>query len=58
LSYDGTPFETKLNVLLEDLLSDELKFRAVSESICQKDRPDIIVYVNGCCIARSELIVH
>jgi hypothetical protein len=47
LSYDGTPFETKLIVLLGDLLSGELKLRAVSESIYQKDRPDIIVYVNG-----------
>jgi type I restriction-modification system DNA methylase subunit len=40
-------FETKLNVLLGHLLSRELGIRAMSEYISRRDRPDIIVYVNG-----------
>ena len=40
-------FETKLNVLLGRLLSGELGLRAISECLSRRDRPDIIVYVNG-----------
>ena len=43
----GRAFETKLNVLLAHLLSRELGFRAISEHISCRGRPDVIVYVNG-----------
>jgi hypothetical protein len=40
-------FETKLNVLLGRLLSAKLGMRATSEYYVSRDRPDVIVYVNG-----------
>lgn len=40
-------FETKLNVLLGRLLSQELGLRATSEHISRGSRPDVIVYFNG-----------
>jgi hypothetical protein len=43
----GRAFETRLNVLLGRLLSDELGLMAISECISRRDRPDIVVYVNG-----------
>jgi hypothetical protein len=43
----GRAFETKLNVLLGRLLSSELGLRAISEHISRRDRPDVMIYVNG-----------
>ncbi|MEM2112263.1 MAG: hypothetical protein QXX08_10385 [Candidatus Bathyarchaeia archaeon] len=43
----GRAFETKLNVLLGRLLSRELGMRAVSEYISRRDRPDVVIYING-----------
>jgi hypothetical protein len=43
----GRAFETRLNVLLGRLLSSELGFRATSEYISHRNRPDIVIYVNG-----------
>jgi hypothetical protein len=43
----GRAFETRLNVLLGRLLSSELGLIAISEYISRRDRPDIVVYVNG-----------
>jgi hypothetical protein len=40
-------FETRLNVLLARLLSAELGMRAVSEYYTARDRPDVVIYVNG-----------
>jgi len=40
-------FETRLNVLLGSLLSRELGLRTTSEHISRRDRPDVIVYING-----------
>ena len=40
-------FENRLNVLLGRLLSGELGIRATSEYISRRDRPDIVIYVNG-----------
>jgi len=40
-------FETKLNVLLGRLLSAKLGMRTTSEYYVSRDRPDVIVYVNG-----------
>jgi hypothetical protein len=47
MSAAGKAFETKLNILLGRLLSSELGIRATSEYIMPRDRPDIILYVNG-----------
>ena len=44
---DRKAFETKLNVLLARLLSKEMGFRAFSEHILGKGRPDVVIYVNG-----------
>jgi type I restriction-modification system DNA methylase subunit len=43
----GRAFETRLNVLLGRLLSSELGLRAISECISRRDRPDVIIYMNG-----------
>jgi hypothetical protein len=40
-------FETRLNVLLARLLSTEFGLRAMSEHISHRDRPDMLIYVNG-----------
>jgi type I restriction-modification system DNA methylase subunit len=40
-------FETRLNVLLGRLLSAKLGMRATSEYFVSRDRPDVIVYING-----------
>ena len=47
MSSSGRAFETRLNVLLGRLLSGELGVRAMSEYFSRRDRPDVIVYVNG-----------
>lgn len=47
MSVGGKVFETKLNVLLGRMLSKEIGLRATSEYISRKNRPDVIVYVNG-----------
>jgi type I restriction-modification system DNA methylase subunit len=45
--FSGRAFETRLNVLLGRILSSELGLRAISECISRRDRPDIVVYLNG-----------
>jgi len=43
----GKAFETKLNVLLARILSNDLGINATSEYLIRRDRPDIIIYLNG-----------
>jgi len=43
----GKAFETKLNVLLARILSNDLGINATSEYLMRRDRPDIIIYLNG-----------
>jgi type I restriction-modification system DNA methylase subunit len=43
----GKAFETKLNVLLGRILSNDLGINATSEYLMRRDRPDIIIYLNG-----------
>jgi type I restriction-modification system DNA methylase subunit len=45
--FSGRAFETRLNVLLGRILSSELGLRAISECISRRDRPDVVVYLNG-----------
>jgi type I restriction-modification system DNA methylase subunit len=47
LGISGKAFETRLNVLLGRLLSSKLGLRAISECISHRNRPDVIIYVNG-----------
>jgi hypothetical protein len=54
--FSGRAFETRLNVLLGRILSSELGLRAISECISRRDRPDIVVYLNGVKVVLEGLI--